>query len=146
MDTVTYPHADVARALSERFVPVRIEIQQQPQLAQKFDPFWTPALRFADWRGTVFYRAEGYYPPQLFLALLDIGEAQVRLRRTQADAAATILQRALDRDPHGALAPEVAYWHAVARYRATNDGTILHDEWDRLKERYPDSLWAKKIP
>ncbi|HEX5506845.1 MAG TPA: hypothetical protein VFW96_29805 [Thermomicrobiales bacterium] len=144
---MTYPHADVARALSDRFVPVRVEIREQPRLAQQFDPFWTPALRFADWRGTVFHRAEGYYPPTLFLALLDIGEAQVRLRRMQAHVAADLLRRALERDPQGALAPEVAYWLAVARYRAAkNDGAVLHAEWDRLKERYPASLWARKIP
>ena len=47
----------------------------------------------------------------------------------------------------GPLHPELLYWHAIAGYfRGNQDGEFRDVVWGELLRRYPDSIWAHRVP
>ncbi|HUO60150.1 MAG TPA: hypothetical protein VMU24_05735 [Candidatus Acidoferrales bacterium] len=42
------------------------------------------------------------------------------------------------------FAPGAMYWRAVAHYKATNDHTVLTQVAEKLRQKYPYSVWASK--
>jgi hypothetical protein len=47
----------------------------------------------------------------------------------------------------GPLHPELLYWHAIAGYfRGNHDGEFRDGVWGELLRRYPDSIWAHRVP
>ena len=55
-----------------------------------------------------------------------------------------ILRSVCDDSPKTGAAPEACYWAGVAAYKGTNDAKHLGATGKLLKERYPDSEWARK--
>jgi hypothetical protein len=144
---VTYPDPDVARELSERFVLLKLDLFNSPRaVVRPLNVIWTPTLLFADRRGAVHYRSVNFLPPREFLTILDIGESQVDLRWTRADAAIERLLAAFERDPEGKLADEVMYWWGIATYLKTHSNDEMYRVWDDLRERFPDSIWTARVP
>ena len=107
---------------------------------------WTPTILVADRRGTVHYQSVNFLPPDLFLTLLDIGEAHVAMRWARTDEAIALLSRAYERDADGPLAPEALYWWGVAVYLKTHSNDELYRVWGRLLDRFPGSIWAARVP
>ncbi|MBX6341907.1 MAG: thioredoxin family protein [Thermomicrobiaceae bacterium] len=144
---MTYPDARVAEAVTARFVPLKLDLFQGPrEVLRPLGVIWTPTILFADRRGAVHYRSVNFLPPDLFLALLDLGEASVDLHWSRTDHAIDLLRGAYERDPDGALAPEVLYWWGIAVYLKTHSNDAMYRVWDRLRERFPDSIWAARVP
>ncbi|CCF82754.1 thioredoxin family protein [Nitrolancea hollandica] len=147
LDAVTYPDPEVAAAVTSRFVPLKLNLFRSPRdVIRPLDVIWTPTILFTDRRGTVHYRSINFLPPSLFLTLLDIGEANVDLRWSRTDHAIELLRDAYQRDPEGALAPEVLYHLGIATYLKSHSNTDLYGVWDVLRERFPDSIWTARIP
>jgi hypothetical protein len=87
-------------------------------------------------------RLEGYLPNSDFLAVLENGLGRIALVRKQyADAGRWYV---VARFAQSSLAPEAMYWRAVARYKASNDHTVLEKGADELTGTYASSVWAKK--
>lgn len=107
---------------------------------------WTPALLFCDRHLTVHYRSLNFLPPRHFLTLLDIGEAEVGLRWGRNSEALTLLERAYDGDPDGPFAAEALYRTGIAIYLKTHSNPEMYAVWDILRERFPDSIWAQRVP
>lgn len=144
---MTYSDTSVQRELAERFVLLKLDLFKSPRpVVRPLNVIWTPTLLFADRRGTVHYRSVNFLPPREFLVVLDIGEAHVDLRWTRMDAAITRLQAAFERDPDSKLADEVLYWLAIATYLKTHSNDEMYPIWDDLQRRFPDSIWAARIP
>jgi hypothetical protein len=144
---VTYPEPKVVNAVMTRFVPLELDLFRHPrEVVRPLNVIWTPTLLFADRRGTVHYRNINYLPPDLFLTLLDLGEASVDLRWSRTDHAIDLLQGAYQRDPDGALAPEVLYRLGVARYLKTRSNEAMYQVWDVLRERFLTSVWSARVP
>ncbi len=147
LDAVTYPDPEVASAVRSRFVPLKLNLFRSPRdVIRPLDVIWTPTILFTDRRGTVHYRSVNFLPPSLFLTLLDIGEANVDLRWSRTDHAINLLRGAYQRDPEGALAPEVLYHLGIATYLKTRSNTDLYGVWGVLRERFPKSIWTARIP
>ena len=86
-------------------------------------------------------------PPDLFLDILDLGEARARLRQATPDVAVRLLRAALDRREDGPLTPERLYWNGIARYNAGgHDDAARNEVWGELRDRFPTSVWAHRIP
>lgn len=144
---MTYPDARVAQAIAERFVPLRLDLFRDPrEVLRPLNVIWTPTILFADRRGDVHYRNINFLPPDLYLTLLDIGEANVDLRWSRTDHALALLSGAYERDPDNLLAPEVLYWWGVAVYLKTRSNAKMYEVWDVLRERFPDSIWTQRVP
>lgn len=144
---MTYPDARVAAAIADRFVPLKLDLFQDPRdVLRPLNVIWTPTILFADRRGVVHYRNLNFLPPDLFLTLLDLGESSVDVRWSRPDHAIHLLRGAYERDPDGALAPEVLYRWGIAVYLKTHSNDAMYAVWDVLRERFPDSVWAARVP
>ena len=133
--------------MSAHFVPVKLLLnrtQDQPHFrAQRV--IWTPTIVIMDRRGVGHYQSPGYLPPQQFLAMLRIGLARTLTAWARYDQAAELLTVAAD-DSASPLAPEALYWLGVAWYLKARRRAPLMRAWNRLREQYPASIWAARIP
>lgn len=142
----TYVDSAVQAAITERFIPLRLDLFRDRTVVRPLNVLWTPTLLFADRRGVVHYRSINFLPPADYLDMLDIGEASVCLRWADYGRAMTLLADVPARHPDGPLAPEAIYWRGVASYLKTHDNPTMYAIWQEIRDRYPDSIWALRIP
>ena len=143
---MTYPDPAVSDAVTSRFVPLRLDLFADRAAVRPLNVIWTPTLLVADRRGTVHYRSVNFLPPADFLDMLDIAEATARLRWAEYDQAMALLAAVPDRHPDGPLAPEAIYWRGIAAYLKSHDNDAMYAIWAEIQERFPESIWARRIP
>jgi hypothetical protein len=143
---VTYPDPAVSAAVSARFVPLRL--WHTDARVRELNVLWLPTVFVLDWRGVVHGRSVNALPPAEFLDTLDLGEAHARLKQAGgAPTAARLLEAALGRRPDGPLHPELLFLLGIARYFVGDNDHAGRDEvWAQLLARYPDSIWASRVP
>ena len=90
------------------------------------------------------YRIEGYLPKDEFRARLEMGLARLDVVHKRWDEAEKRFAHVVDTYPKTNAVPEALYWRNVSAYSRTHDVTPLNEVARELKERYPDSEWAKK--
>ncbi len=78
--------------------------------------------------------------------MLDIGEANARLRWAEHDRVLALLAAVTDRRPNAPFAPEAIYWRGIATYLKTHDSPAMYAVWAEIQQRFPDSIWARRIP
>jgi hypothetical protein len=140
-----YPVAAVIEAVESRFVALRLD-HKDPRV-RELHVAWLPTVLVADRRGVVHERNVNSVPPAEFLDVLDLGEAKARLREAGYDTAVARLEAALARRPDGPLHPELLFWLGIAGYyRGGHDGAARDRAWADLMARYPDSIWALRVP
>ena len=125
-------------------MPVKAHIKEQKETFQRFNAQWTPTQLVLDPDGTERHRIEGFLPVDDFLAQLELGLGKLHFQHESYEEAEKRLRGACDRFPTSGAAPEVCYWAGVSAYKRTNDPKYLGDTAKALKERYPDSEWARK--
>ena len=146
MERVTYPEPAVAGTINNSYVAFQIntkEAEAKP-IVERFRQVWTPDVRMLDADGFEYYRWNGYLPPFEFLPQLLVAEAHSRLRQKNVEAAAGIYNDVVERFPTSCVAPEAAYYAAVANYRVSKNSDELMKGWEKLRRRYPDSDWRLK--
>lgn len=143
---MTYPDPAVRSAIASRFVPLRLDLFVDRNTVRPLNVIWTPTLLIADRRGEIHYRSVNFLPPLDFLDMLDIGEANARLRWGEYDRAMNLLVGVPARHPDGPLVPEAIYWRGIAVYLKTHDNAAMYAIWTEIRERWPDSIWARRIP
>ena len=143
---MTYRDPAVRQAVAARFVPLRLDLFLDRLAVRPLNVLWTPTLLVADRRGTVHYRSVNFLPPEDFLDMLDIGEANACLRWAEHDRAIALLDAVTDRRSNAPLAPEAIYWRGIATYLKTHDSPAMYAVWAEIQERFPDSIWARLIP
>lgn len=126
------------------FVPVKVNIGEQPRLAREFGVFWTPTLVALHHRGIRLRETVGYLPPGAMLAELLLMRGLFELRSGRPAAAVELLRQTREEYPGASVVPEAAYWEGVAAYRLSRDKKDLWKVWRRLVEEHPGSLWAAK--
>jgi hypothetical protein len=145
MDTVTYPDPRVAPFLRAHFVPVKVPVKQNRDLAEQYQVSWTPNVVIADERGTVHERIEGFLPPAEFVARLSLGAGKYHLHRNEFDRAKERFEEVARRHHGTAAGAEALYWLGVAAYKQSHDPSALRTAgWEQLAREYPDSEWAKR--
>jgi hypothetical protein len=147
LDAVTYPQPSVASFIAEHFVPVRLLLNRsQDQIHfRTHRVIWTPSIVIADRRGVGHYQSPGYLPPKLFLHMLRIGLGRALTAWMRYDDAVTHLE-VVASDQESALAPEALYWLGVAWYLKERRRAPMMRAWNRLREQYPQSVWAARVP
>jgi hypothetical protein len=143
---VTYPDARVQTAIADRFVPLRLDLFKDRAVVRPLNVIWTPTLLVADRRGTVHYRNVNFLPPNDFLDMLDLGEASSRLRWAEYDHAIELLAAVTDRQPDGVFAAEAIYWRGITTYLKTHNNDEMYRVWQEILDRFPESVWAKRVP
>ncbi len=145
MGTVTYPNADVLRYIRSHFVPVQLNVVDDPHVMDRYNSSWTPSLIVEDADGREYRRSLGYLDPHRFLGEMALAELAWGIHRRDYKTAHERALEAMHRtkgDPW--REPEALYFGAVAAYKASNDPGKLREGWNRLMDQFPESDWAKK--
>jgi len=146
LERVTYPEPAVAGTINNSYVALQINTKEADAkpIVERYRQVWTPDLRMLDADGFEYYRWNGYLPPFEFLPQLLVAEAHARLRQKKVQAAAEVYNDVVERFPTSRVAPEAAYYAAVANYRTSKDSADLMKGWEKLRNRYPASDWRLK--
>jgi len=143
-----YPDPAVIAAVEAAFVPVRLDYRD-PKV-RELNIVWLPTVLVLDHRGNEHARQVNASLPEDFLDLLSLGEAHAKLKEGRSASharAEQVLAAALARRDDGPFHPELLYWHAIAGYyRGKEDGDFRDRVWSDLLHRYPDSIWAHRVP
>lgn len=114
------------------------------ELVGRYLQVWTPTIHLLLPDGRSAYEHVGYLPPEAFLASLELGLATAHLKRRDYGQAAASFERIRDLRPTSHVADEAAYWAAVARYNESGQANGLMAGWQKLRKRYPQSIWRWK--
>jgi len=126
---------------------VKAHIKEHPAWFHRFDAVWTPSVLLLDSEGKERLRLEGYLPNSDFVAALESGLGRIAFVHKKYVDAEHWYDDVVKRFGQSHSAPGAMYWRAVARYRATNDHTVLTKVAEELQKAYPSSVWAvKAIP
>jgi len=143
-----FPDSHVVAFIGENFIPVRVHVKEQAnefrRLGDRFSAHWTPTTLVIDPSGEVRHRIEGFLPAHDFIGQLALGLAHsafVRGDYAEAERRFREVERRHEGTDAGA---EAQYWSGVSRYKQTNDPADLAEIGRRFRERYSDSVWAKK--
>jgi hypothetical protein len=143
-----YPDARVARFVTERFIPARVHVKEQPddyrRLGERFGAQWTPTLLVIDPSGTERHRIEGFLPADDLIAQLALGLGHSAFARAEWGEAERRFREVADRHAGTDAGAEAQYWTGVARYKGTNDAGALAETARAFAQRYQDTPWAKK--
>lgn len=137
-----YPSEEVSSFVRENFIPARAHVKSEGAVFQRFNAQWTPTILVLDDKGTEHHRIEGFLPAPDFLAQLQIGLAHAARARNDFATAQRLYQQLSSGSDD--VAAEATYWAGVAQYKATNDPSPLGATATALRERFPNSAWAKK--
>jgi hypothetical protein len=140
-----YPDRSVIAAVQASFVPLRLDFRD-PKV-RELNIVWLPTVVIADHRGNEHGRHVNASPAADFLDFLVLGEAHGRMKNAANARAEEVLREALARREDGPFHPELLYWHAIAGYFLNkHDGDFRDRVWSDLRARYPDSIWAHRVP
>jgi outer membrane protein assembly factor BamD (BamD/ComL family) len=123
---------------------VKAHIKEQKATFQRFNAQWTPTQILLDPDGIERHRIEGFLPVDDFLAQLDLGLGKLHFQRQEYAVAEKMLRSVCESFPKAGASPEACYWAGVAAYKDSNDARHLASTAQSLKERYPESEWARK--
>lgn len=143
----TFGDTTIASEINERFIPLKLHLHKDRAVVHAWGLFWTPTVLFADRSGKVRYESVNFLPPEVFIDVLDIGEARVAMRWKEFERAIQLLNDVEERHPGGPLTAEAMYWRGMVEYflEKNNPGASKH-VWAQISERFPDSIWAKRQP
>lgn len=140
-----YPDRSVIAAILASFVPLRLDYKD-PKV-RELNILWLPTVVIVDHRGNEHARHVNASPPADFLDFLALGESHGRLKNAANERAEEVLRDALARREDGPYHPELLFWHAIAGYFLhKHDGDFRDRVWTDLRTRYPDSIWAHRVP
>ena len=123
---------------------MKAHIKEHPAWFKRFDAIWTPSVILLDSSGKERARIEGYLPNSDFVAGLETGLGRIAFVHKNYSEAERWYGDVVSRFAQSHFAPEAMYWRAVAKYRATNDHTVLHKFAEEVSSKYPQSVWATK--
>src|SRR5680860_640343 len=147
LDDETFADERVLAEVNDRFIPLKLDLFQDRDFTRQQQVYWTPTIMIADHSGKVRYTSVNYLPAAEFLDILDIGEGMAAMRWKGYDKAIGLFTTVRDRTPGGPLTAEAIYWRGIAAYfRDGKAAASAKTEWTELQERFPDSIWAKRIP
>jgi hypothetical protein len=143
-----YSDARVIAFVESNFIPVRVHARDDKdefeRLGQRYDAQWTPTTLVIDPDGKSRHKIEGFVPREDFLSQLELGLAQSAFGRSKFDEAEQRFRAVVEEYPKTDAAAEAQYWAGVSRYKGSGDAAALQDTARRFKERYTESVWAKK--
>ena len=132
------------QTVTDEFVPFKAHVKEQPGAFHRFNARWTPTQIVMDENGVERHRIEGFLARDDFLAELEMGRAKIAFANKEFAEAQKLFRQVLDRFPKTASAAEACYWEGVSEYSRTHDAAALTRTGQRLKDRFPDSIWTRK--
>jgi TolA-binding protein len=143
MDTVSYPEKAVIEFLEKNVVPLRLKADAVPY-AKDFGVNWTPTLVTLDAGGKEHHRTVGFLEPPALIASVLFGMAKTAFDAGDFAVALEKFQRLIDGYPDSDFAPEAIFLKGVSTYKSTGDPGPLKTAYEKLSQKYPDSVWTKR--
>jgi hypothetical protein len=143
MDAVTYPNSEVADFISKNLIPLRIGSDVDPYAGQ-FNVKWTPKILILDSTGKIHQDNVGFYPPEEFIASLELGMAKMDFDLDCLEETTSHLDHILAKYPQTPEAAEAIFIGGVAEYKKSGSGEPLKNAYKKLREKYPNSEWATR--
>ena len=134
----------MATFINNNFIPVRLHVKKHPEAMPRFNVDWTPTVLIVDSDGKELYRIEGYLPADEFLGQLQLGFGHAQFTKKNFADAERQFRDVVEKLSGTEAAAEAMYWAGVSRYKATNDASALKATAQAFKDRYQNSIWAKK--
>lgn len=72
MEGTTYRDPDIQKAILDKFIPVRVDQDADPELSYRYEQWGWPATIMLDKDGNEILKRQGYLPPELFKKLLAV--------------------------------------------------------------------------
>jgi TolA-binding protein len=145
MDTVAYPDPELQKVLSEKAVPVRLNILKEREQAKAMRAIWTPLVIFIDGDGREQHRFLGYHPPREYAAVVLLTSGLAAFGAGKIDEALTCFERIGKDYADSQQAPEATYWRGVCAFKKTKSTQPIYDACREIVANYPNHFWAKKI-
>ncbi|MGQ3684395.1 MAG: tetratricopeptide repeat protein [Candidatus Loosdrechtia sp.] len=142
---MTYPNPVVIDYIKKYFIPVRSNIQTSPDIKNTYRLLWAPTVIVMDSNGVDYYRFNGFLPPDEFIPQLKFGLAKMSLEKRDLKTAREQFTNVVEKYPESDIAPEAQYWIGVIDFQLTNDVNAEISAWKKILEKYPDSIWARKV-
>jgi len=70
MDELTYSDPEVIKLLREKYIPVHVDQDARPDLANRYEDYGWPATIVFKWDGTELAKRQGYIPPKPMASML----------------------------------------------------------------------------
>jgi len=70
MENTTYRDPAIQKAILDKFIPVRVDQDADPELSYRYEDWGWPATIMLDRNGDEIFKRRGYIPPELFAKLL----------------------------------------------------------------------------
>jgi len=70
MEGTTYRDPSIQKTILEKFIPVRVDQDSDPELSYRYEDWGWPATVMLDKDGNEIFKRRGYIPPELFAKLL----------------------------------------------------------------------------
>ncbi|MGH7481986.1 MAG: thioredoxin fold domain-containing protein [Longimicrobiales bacterium] len=148
MDAEVYSDDDVARLITENFVPVRVHVREHAEefrrMGERFGAEWTPTILMLGADGNERHRVEGFLPADEFMAHLRLGLGRIAFSRGDFEDAEARFRNVVAEAPASEAAPEAQYWAGVSRYKSSGDAAALAETASAFRDSYQDTPWAKK--
>src|SRR5262249_36848817 len=128
----------------DNFVAVRLHVKKHPEAMERFGVNWTPTVLVIDPEAKEMFRIEGFLPTDEFLAHLQLGYGHFLFKTGKFKEAEQQFRDVCEKVGGTDASAEAMYWAGVARYKASNDAGALKATADAFKDRYQNSIWAKK--
>ena len=123
---------------------MKAHIKEQPETFRRFGAPWTPTQLVLDEHGTERYRVEGFLPAEDFLAKLKMALGRLAFEGERYGEAEQRFLNVCREHPAATAAPEACYWAGVSEYKERQEPSPLAETARLLRDRYPESEWAKK--
>jgi hypothetical protein len=141
LESVTFAEQRVVEFIDAHLVPLRFQASEQPELVARHHVTRTPTVLLADANGNVYFRIEGFLPPDDFLSRLSmgVGAFECQLEEPPPDEHVDAVQTT---GGGSDVAAQALYWQATARFRRTGDTQRLRSDWQAIAAGFPRSVWA----
>ncbi len=143
-----WPDQRVVSLVTGNYLPARVHVKEQAADFKRFGAiygaYWTPTILMLDPEGLERHRIEGFLPLDDFLSEVWLGLGHIAFAAGAYRDAEGRFEEVLRRLPSSEGAPAAQYWAGVSRYKASGDAKDLVATAAAFKNRYQDSVWAKK--
>lgn len=140
----TLTNEDVIEAVERDTVPVKVNIDEHRELAERFRVDWTPAFVICDEEGGALERWEGYLPPEDFIPQLLLAKGISAFHLQMHDEAIREFEMIVEGHPASDLVPEADYYLGAASFKLTGQTDKLSEVCHDLVMTHPESPWTKR--
>ncbi|HLC18746.1 MAG TPA: thioredoxin fold domain-containing protein [Thermodesulfobacteriota bacterium] len=135
---------NVINTIERESAPVKYDILESKEIAERYHVDWTPTFIFTDENGRELERWVGYLPAEDFIAQFTLSKGLAAFHLARYIEAEREFEMLVEEYPDSELVPEAEYYLGVSRFKEKGDAYPLGEICHLLQEKYPDSMWTKK--